>query len=135
MDNIQISDDLVQEAIEDQLDPEHQPVDPDNPGFGSLLSALQQTLEGQLDPGVLATYRTRLLPRLEQSREQLAQMVVPESIRAQVAPAMKATEVLLDELGAVLDLVGEFLELGSEDSLEEAISLLDGVHDQLRQVF
>lgn len=133
MDHIQLSGDVVEDALLEQLDLDAQTVDAENPGFASLLIALRAALGGQLDPRVLASYRAALGPRLERSRAQLRDLEIPEMVRDRIAPAVNATEAMLDELGAVLDLIGDYLESDATELLEEAAGLLKGVHDQLRQ--
>ncbi|MBI3928426.1 MAG: hypothetical protein HY319_22985 [Armatimonadetes bacterium] len=134
-DHFHFSEDYVEEAFEEQLDFEGAPVDPENPGFASLLTALYLARDGDLGAEVLRAYHSALTQRLQEARRQLADIRVPEEIWQQVAPAVAATQAMLDELADSLDLLADHVATGRGEALEEAIVRLEGVHDELRAAF
>jgi hypothetical protein len=105
------------------------------PDFSTLSTALRGALKGRVQPSTLAAYQDVLVPRLEDSRSQLRRVEVPSSVLSRVLPMIRNTEALFDQLGLILELVDEYLDYGTGESLEEAISLLDGVQDRLVKVF
>lgn len=113
-----------------------QPIDPDNPGFGSLLPALRAVRSGQLEVDVLDAYVEGLGPRLEATFAQwesvaaqpLEQMGLEEEQVSQLRGAFAATEGLLQELDHVLGLI----ERGGDGDLEEAEQRLSLVHNEIR---
>jgi hypothetical protein len=113
-----------------------QPIDPENPGFASLLPALQAVRRGELDMDVLDAYVQGLGPRLDATFQQwesvaaqpLEQMGLEEEQVAQLRGAFAATEGLLQEMDHVLGLI----ERGAEGDLEEAEQRLSLVHNEIR---
>lgn len=134
-DQFQFSEEYVEEAFEEQLDFEDAPVDPQNPGFASLLTALYQARNSAIEVDVLVTYHGALCFRLSEARKHLSEMRVPQEIWEQVAPAVAATNGLLDELEYSLDCLADYQTSGNSNSLEESITRLEGVHDELRAAF
>jgi len=131
-DEFEYSEDFAEDALPDRIDFEQIPVDPENPGFASLLPALVGVAHGQYDPIILEAYLAGLSPRLEEARAQLHSLDVPEAVREQVAPALAATQAVLDEMGFVLDLLEHYLSQGAVESLSEAVERLSRIHSELQ---
>ena len=124
-----------------EVDFDNSPVDPQNPGFASLLPALQAFRQGNVDADVLQAYVVGLSPRLEAAFQQwesvaqqpLEQMGLDEEQVEQLRGAFSTTETLLVEMDQVLGLIERGLVEGDEDSFAEAEERLAVVHDEIRQ--
>lgn len=131
-DEFEYSEDFAEDALPDRIDFDQIPVDPENPGFASLLPTLMGVAQGQYDPSVLEAYLAGLSPRLEEARNQLHNLEVPDAVREQVAPALAATQAVLDEMGYVLELIEYYLSQNVAESLDDAIERLSRIHSELQ---
>ena len=131
-DEFEYSEDFAEDALPERIDFEEIPVDPENPGFASLLPALLGVVHGHFDTSVLEAYLVGLTPRLEEARYQLQCLDVPEAVREQVSPALAATQAVLDEMGIVLELVEVYLKHADSEALQEALERLSRVHSELQ---
>lgn len=102
-----------------------------NPNFASLSTTLRGVLSGVVDCRTLEQYQDALVPRLETSRRELKSMAVPPAAQPLLKPVLARTEALYEKIAVALDLVEDFLHDGTRECLEEAISLLDKVGDQM----
>lgn len=132
----------LEEGIDQALpvvDFESQPVDPEQPGFASLLLALRSVREGAMDPEVLQRYVAGLAPRLEASFQQweqiaqqpLEQLGMSEEQASQLRGAFSATVGLMEELELVLQLVEEGLQYPEGDAWDEAERRLEAVQCEI----
>jgi hypothetical protein len=107
----------------------------ETPGFACFSEALKATRTGETDQETVVWYQDALGPRLAQTRQRLGKLVVPSTVVTRVNPTLKNAEILCDRLQRVLDLVEDYLHDGCGDSLDEAISVLDVLHNKFGQVF
>lgn len=105
--------------------------DEEQPNFASFSTTLRGVLTGSVDSRTLERYQDTLVPQLEDNRKRLKSMPIPASARTVLRPVLAKTEALYEKLAAALDLVEDFLHDGTRECLEEAISLLDVVGDQI----
>ncbi len=131
-DQFQLSSDYLHQTLEDQTDFESSPIDAANPGFASLLPALRRVRQGQLEPEVLEGYYAGLSQHLEDVRSKMEQIPIPEGFEAQAEQAFAATFVILEQMQGTLDCLHDYLASGDEQMLDEAIAVLSGVHQQMR---
>ena len=130
------------EATEMAVDFDHPVVDPDEPGFASLLPLLRGILDGQFDVAWLDSYVNHLRPRLNSAYSQVEamleqpyeQMGFAEEHLLQLRAAFSATQATMQELHQVLLLCESFLETNHDASLVEAEERLALVQHELRQV-
>lgn len=134
MDGLEFSEELQEEEVVESLTFAGAPVDPQRPGFGSLLTALKLAREGRLERQILQQYHEGLSEHLAESRERLESLEVPEALREALEAALGATRGMLDRMGAVLDRLGLFLATSQPVVLEEAIRILEGIHGEMEQV-
>lgn len=99
--------------------------------FASFSITLRGVLTGSVDSRTLEKYQDSLIPQLEDNRKRLKSMPIPASARSVLSPVLAKTEALYEKLATALDLVEDFLHDGTRECLEEAISLLDVVGDQI----
>ncbi len=111
---------------------ENTPVDTANPGFASLLTVLRQAKAGQVDKPTLEAYFNGLALHLEDVRQRMESIAIPEGFEEQAEQAFAATFVILDQMQGTLDCLGEYLYNQDESLLDEAIAILGGVHQQMR---
>lgn len=117
-----------------------QPIDPENPGFASLLPALQAVRRGDAGVEVLEAYVHGLAPRLEATFQQwevvagqpLEQMGLSEEQIAQLRGAFGATEALLTEMDQILVLIERGYLDSDEACFAEAEERLSVVHNEIR---
>lgn len=112
------------------------PVDPDNPGFDSLLSALKAFHEGEIGKPELEKYHTGLTAQLNQSRDFISNMEVNEA-------SIDTKNICLGSLDMVQTCLNALQELINNPSKENmgfcVQSLLDAktaveyVHEALDQ--
>jgi len=141
-DGFTYSDHFAEDALPDAADFEHVPVDPENPGFASLLPAIQGCRRGDYPLAVLQGYVAGLAPRigdtyaqLDKLQEQLVKNTgFAEDQMEQLLAAAGATEAALGEMNTVLELCERCIEFNDMDLLEEAESRLTLVHTELKQV-
>jgi len=100
-------------------------------GFDGLLSALRDSLLGQVDPQQVDLYREALYERLDRSRAEVDNMVIPEAARKSVAPVLEQTKVCFERMEDILELVGDYLYEDSGEALSEAMTLFEVVKRQL----
>lgn len=131
-DQFELSSDYLHQTLEDQTDFESSPIDAANPGFASLLPALKRVRQGQIGPEVLEGYYAGLSQHLEDVRSKMEQIPIPEGFEAQAEQAFAATYVILEQMQGTLDCLHEYLATGEEQLLDEAIAVLSGVHQQMR---
>lgn len=110
---------------------ERQATAEDNPNFAHFSSTLRGVLNGAVDFQTLEVYQDALIPKLETSRRELQSLTVPPSAQSLLGPLLAKTEAFYETLATALDLVEDFLHDGTRECLEEAISLLDVVGDQM----
>ncbi len=135
-DQFRQSEDLFEEAVADSLPGEEEaPVDPEQPGFGSLLTLLRAAQDGGADMTLLAVYHNALSDHLDDVRDYLAALEVAEPLRGMAAPVLDATHHTLGRMEEVLGLLGDFLETAEEPILEDAVALLESVHGEVRAGF
>ncbi len=82
------------------------PVDPDNPGFDSLLGALKAFHEGQMDMDGLKKYHTGLQSQLNNSRYFITGMEIhaeTKNTRDMALGALGITQMMLDMLKNYID--------------------------------
>ena len=132
----------LEEGMESELpvvDFEAQPVDPDQPGFASLLTALRSVREGAMDPEVLERYVDGLAPRLAASfqqweqvaRQPLEELGMSPEQASQLQGAFSATVALMEELELVLQLVEEGLQHPEGPAWDEAERRLEAVQCEI----
>ncbi|MEW6284222.1 MAG: hypothetical protein AB1758_36750 [Candidatus Eremiobacterota bacterium] len=131
-DHFQLSGDYLEDSVGQAMDFEVGPVDTLNPGFASLLTALNQAKQGQLEPGVLEAYYNGLWAHVEDVRARIAAIAIPEGFEAQAEQAFAATNGILDQMTLTLDLLADYLNTGDAGFLEDAIDTLGGVHQEMR---
>lgn len=116
------------------VDFDNTPIDAANPGFASLLPALQAFRQGKIEAKVLEDYVAGLTPRLEAafaqwetaSQQPLEELGLPEEEVAHLRLAFSSTEGLLNEMDAVLNLIDE----GNHELAERR---LQAIHLDIRQ--
>ncbi len=110
---------------------------PEGLGFVHLGDVLRATLAGQIDSKTLSGLQDRLWDRLETAQKQLEGLSARSwaASKASHSHLLESTEALMEELGTVLELIDEFLDFGSQNSVSEAISVLDVIQEQFGQVF
>ena len=82
------------------------PVDPDNPGFDSLLGALKAVHEGEMEMEGLRKYHVGLQSQLNNSRDFIANMEIHDETRQTRDMALGAlgiTQLMLDLLQKYID--------------------------------
>ena len=86
------------------------PVNLENPGFDSLLSALKAVHTGEMGMDVLRRYHPALKSQLEASRQHILSIAVPEGFegfdtdqRNMALGALAVTGALLDQLARYID--------------------------------
>ena len=98
------------------------PVDPENPGFDSLLGALKGFHEGEYGKDVLEKYHTSLQSHLNESKSFIQDMEIHEETR-------ETRDKALGSLGMVqmmLDSLKAYIESPNPDTLASCVqSLLD----------
>lgn len=98
------------------------PVDPDNPGFDSLLGALKAVHEGQMGMNGLRKYHTGLQSQLNDSRDFITGMEIHDETR-------NTRDMALGALGItqmMLDLLQNYINDPNPNSLAACVqSLLD----------
>lgn len=115
------------------------PIDPENPGFASLLPAIQAVLNGELEPTVLQGYVSGLWPRLEQAFDDWERVIGAqlEGLSGEEAEPVRAayetTGDLLRTMGETLALVEQGLTEDDAVYLEQAEQRLAGVHQEVQQ--
>jgi hypothetical protein len=107
----------------------------ETPGFATLSKALRSAQRGRLDPIEIARYCDALGDRLDETREQLHQLAVPDSVLASLRPVLNRTDTLLETFDTVLDLVEDYLQEGSSETLQAAICLLDRIQEDFIRLF
>lgn len=107
--------------------------DLETPGFVCLTEVLKAKRVGEADKATVAWYQKALLPRLAETRVRLGKLVVPAAVVEN--PILRNAEILCDKLQGVLDLVDGYLHNDHPELLDEAISVLDVLHEQVGQVF
>ena len=123
-----------------QVDFDHAEVDPENPGFASLLHALRGYRAGHFDGTVIEAYVVGLSPRLDAAFQQweqvagqpLQEMGLGEEQIAQLQGAFSATEALLQEMDVVLGLIERGLTEPDDAALDEAEQRLANVHEEIK---
>lgn len=131
-DQFQLSSDYLSESLADSTNFENAPVDTANPGFASLLTVLQRARAGQIELPTLEAYFNGLANHLEDVRQRMESVPIPEGFEEQAEQAFAATYVILDQMQGTLDCLGEYLYNRDEALLDEAIALLGGIHQQMR---
>lgn len=140
-DGFAYSEHFAEDLIPDAADFENVPVDPENPGFASLLSAIRGVRMGEYSLEILRGYVEGLGPRIDAAYSQLDTMLgkveemgFSEEQLGQLQAAMGATEAALSEMSTVLELCERSLDNEDLDPLDEAESRLALVHAELKQV-
>lgn len=110
------------------------PIDPDNPGFLSLLTVFEAALDDAVDMAVMVAYHNELAERLAVTREVLERTPLPASIQEEAAPTMAATREAIDDLEEVVALLGDYLGSGALDYLERGRTLLVKVLGKVQPV-
>lgn len=131
-DQFQLSSDYLAESLSESTNFEDTPVDTANPGFASLLTVLKKAKAGQVEKPVLEAYFNGLANHLEDVRQRMESIPIPEGFEEQAEQAFAATFVILDQMQGTLDCLGEYLYNQDETLLDEAILILGGVHQQMR---
>lgn len=103
-------------------------------GFAHLGDILRSYLSGSMDQDTLASLLDSLWDRLETAQKSLEDLSARSWAGSKAVKVRENTETLLDELGAVLELIEEHLETCSQSSVEEAISALEVVRGQFGRV-
>lgn len=99
--------------------------------FASFSTTLRGVLRGEVDFETLEEHQDALVPKLETSRRELRSLAVPAAAQGLLSPALSRVEAVFEKLAIALELVEDFLQDGPRECLEEAISLLDKVGDQM----
>lgn len=100
------------------------PIDPDNPGFLSLLTVIEAALDDAVDMAVMVVYHNELAERLEVTREVLDRTPIPASIQQEAGPTMVATREAIVDLEEVVALLGDYLGSGRMEYLKRGRKLL-----------
>jgi hypothetical protein len=119
-DHFEFTSEFVGETFEEAVDvaASNAPVDPVNPGFASLVTALERHRIGEVDKSVLWEYAVKLGLHVADCREKLGKMEAPEPIRAHFEVAMGAMMTAMEEFQAVIDNLSTYLETDSPEELD-----------------
>lgn len=132
-DQFRLSEDIVQEEAAEVLAGDA-PVDVEQPGFASLLTVLRGAKDGSVTDEVQVAYFNALMEHLEDARAQLEGTEIPPEIAEAVSPTLEAMRGLLRDLEWVLNHFGDYLSSGDAECLDQAIALLESIHEEVRKV-
>lgn len=103
------------------------PVDLENPGFASLLSALKEVHEGKLPPEVLLTYQRALSAELVDSRAGIEALAPPPEAEDWVVQAIedqkRMTDTALGMSQLVVDSLGQYVIAPSDEAMARCVQL------------
>lgn len=132
----QAAGELVKERYGD-VSLESAPVDPANPSFASLLSAMKEVHTGALPLEVLERYHHQLSRQLADSKQSIAATPVPEEHGQAVSDQIKISLGALDIVQAMLDLLERYIQWPSQEQMAACVDALlncQGVLAGLNQV-
>lgn len=113
------------------LDMTSGPVDPDNPEFNSLMSALKAVHEGTMGMEVLVKYHTGLQQQLNNSRSFIEGMSIHEETkqtRDMALGALGITQMMLDLLQKYIDNPNPATLGACVQSLLDSIAAMANIH-------
>lgn len=97
------------------------PVNLENPGFDSLLSALKAVHTGEMGMDVLRRYHEGLTALLDSSRDDVASMEVPEQFKELIDAQMRMTFAALDIVRVTLDFLRRYIDTPSDEAMAQCI--------------
>lgn len=134
-DQFRISEDCIEEDIEDVLTAEPPEVDADNPGFLSLITLLMEARAGNPDRETLSAYIEGLSQHLDDARDQVTRLHVDPAIAAQAQHMLAATEAMFARMEAVLVATRAYLTSNAALHLDEAMAALEAIHHDTQSAF
>jgi hypothetical protein len=129
-DQFRISPEILEEEVGDALAASS--IDPDNPGFTSLLAVMRGAKEGTVDRSVQVAYFHGLGIQIGQAKASLEQFQIPAEIADRIGPALAATAGMVGDMEEALAHFGDWLAGGKMLCLERAIALLEAIHGEIR---
>ena len=102
------------------------PVNAEDPGFDSLLSALEAVHTGKEDKSLLQTYYTALKEKNNESRNHLKEML-NEDNRDKISIALTT----MDMVDIMLDTIPDYLDNSTDDKMAITLGLLMTTMDKV----
>lgn len=131
-DQFSVSEEVVEEDVSEALR-DDVPIDPERPGFASLLAVMRAAREDKVDRAVQVAYFQKLKAMAEEARASLEALPVPEALAEKMAPALAATQGMVGNMQEVVNLFGDWLASAHVEYLDQAITLLEAIHGEIRQ--
>lgn len=100
------------------------PVNVENPGFDSLLSALKAVHTGEMEMDVLRRYHPALTAQLEASRQYILSMPEPEGFEGLDRDQRNVALGALAVVGAMLDQLARYIEAPTQENVGACVDLL-----------
>lgn len=100
------------------------PVNVENPGFDSLLSALKAVHTGEMGMDVLRRYHSALSAQLETSRQHILNIPVPEGFEGLDTDQRNMTLGALAVTRAMLDQVARYVDAPTQENVAGCVDLL-----------
>ena len=131
-DRFEFTSEFVGETFEEaaEVTGAEAPVNPENPGFASLLTAVHRHRAGELDKSVLFDYATKLGLHVADCQEKLAKMVVPAAIQPYFEVALNAMTGAMEEFSSVIDSLIAYLDTGDLEHLDRTQQKLELIHQE-----
>lgn len=100
------------------------PVDPENPGFDSLLGALKAVHMGEMGMDVLVRYHEVLMQQVAASRATITSLPEPEGMEGMAADQVALALSSLSLVQAMLDSVALYIENPSQERVAVCVDRL-----------
>lgn len=100
------------------------PVDLDNPGFDSLLSALKAVHTGEMGMDVLRRYHAALTSQIEASRRAILDLPIPEGLESLDSEQRNMALSGLAVVNALLDQLAAYITQPSQENVAACVQLL-----------
>jgi hypothetical protein len=127
------SEDPIKERY-GEISMESGPVDPENPTFASLLGALKAVATGEMEMDVLIKYHDGLSMQLDDSRESIENMPIPEEFK-EIATENKNVAIgSLDIIQIMLDLLEKYIQEPSKENLGACVDSLLNCQSVMRDM-
>ena len=106
------------------INPMSAPVDPDNPGFDSLLGALKAVHTGEMGMDVLVRYLEALSAQLATSRQAITSLPEPEGMEGLASDQVAMALSSLAMVQAMLDALARYIEQPSQQAVAVCVDRL-----------